>query len=484
MQFKVKPYEHQLTAIEMAERLPDLALFWEMGTGKSGGMVNILRMHYTKAKRIRRTLILSPLVTLFNWQNEFELHSTIPQKDIVPLYRGGKKNAEYAHKVLANPDTLQYDQGRIIITNYETLQNDSFMEIIHAWRPEILICDESHYVKNPRAKRAKAVVKLADKAQHKYILTGTPILNSIKDIFMQFRVLDGGATFGKNYEVFLNKYMEDENRSWSSRPGYFPKWVPRPEMFAELTAKIYAKSLRVKKDECLDLPPLVRETRTVELSAEQRKYYEQMRRDFIAFVDSQQGQGAVVASMAMVKALRLQQIACGILPLEDGQEVILKDNPRIAAVEELLEELTPEHKVIIWCSFVANYKQLGDLCSRMKIDHVFLTGEMNLKEKQNAMDRFDSVDSCRVIIANRRAGGIGVNLVAASYSIVFSRNFSLGDELQSEARNHRGGSQRHRRIVKIDLVARDTIDSDVLRALSNKQEISDTIIDTIRGGRK
>ena len=138
------------------------------------------------------------------------------------------------------------------------------------------------------------------------------------------------------------------------------------------------------------------------------------------------------------------------------------------------------HKCILWCSFRANYVQLGRLCTEMGINHVFLTGEQNLEGKKHAMDSFNSDESCSVIIANRRAGGIGINLVTASYSIVYSRNFSLGDELQSEARNHRGGSQIHDQIVKIDIAAKDTIDEHVLMALKNKQDISKKVIDFVK----
>ena len=113
----------------------------------------------------------------------------------------------------------------------------------------------------------------------------------------------------------------------------------------------------------------------------------------------------------------------------------------------------------------------------MGIEYTMLTGEQNLEGKREAMDRFNNDENIRVIIANRRAGGIGINLIAADYSIVYSRNFSLEEELQSEARNYRGGSQIHKRIVKIDLCANDTIDERVVEALSKKQNISDTIID-------
>ena len=106
--------------------------------------------------------------------------------------------------------------------------------------------------------------------------------------------------------------------------------------------------------------------------------------------------------------------------------------------------------------------------------------EQSGKEKQEAAKIFQEDDSVRVCIANRRAGGIGINLTAASVSIVFSKNFSLGEEKQSEARNHRGGSQIHERIIKFNLIAKGTIDEKVNAALENKQKISDQIIDWSR----
>jgi SNF2 family DNA or RNA helicase len=113
----------------------------------------------------------------------------------------------------------------------------------------------------------------------------------------------------------------------------------------------------------------------------------------------------------------------------------------------------------------------------MKIPHVFITGDMTMPEKKEAMDEFRKNDAVRVVITNRKAAGIGINLVEASYSIVFSRNFSLEDELQSEARNYRGGSQIHKSITKIDLVTKNTIDEVVLAALQSKKNISDAVID-------
>ena len=450
--------------------------------GKTGALINILRRRYMEKRRLMKTLILSPLVTLFNWKEEFDIHSYIDQRDIMVLHKGaGKKKAMDFCDFVGDKVDGSLRMPKIVILNYEALINENLYKVIQEWKPEILVCDESHLCKTYNSKRTKKVTALADRSLYRYLMTGTPILNSVQDIYAQYRILDGGRSFGKNFFVFRSNYMEDENAGWSNKPGHFPKFVARSETYGELHQKVYKKAIRVLKSECLDLPPLVKQKRMIELSKDQRKYYEEMKRDFVTFVNEKQQSGslsgAVVAQLAVTKALRLQQIAAGFVTTDDGEEIYIKNNPRLEETKNLLEELTPNHKVILWCSFRANYKQLGDLCKQLKLNHVFITGEQKLTEKQAAMKEFNNDPTCKVCIANRRAGGIGINLVASDYSIVYSRNFSLGDELQSEARNHRGGSQIHDRITKIDLVARDTIDEHVIQALQNKENLSKRIVD-------
>jgi SNF2 family DNA or RNA helicase len=123
---------------------------------------------------------------------------------------------------------------------------------------------------------------------------------------------------------------------------------------------------------------------------------------------------------------------------------------------------------------------LSKLCRKKDIPFTIIVGGQNGSERQNAIDLFNNDASVRVCIANRKAGGAGINLCAASYSCVYSRNFSLTEEEQSKARNHRGGSEIHESIVKIDLVAKDTIDEHILSALLDKKNISEKIIDFIK----
>ena len=112
----------------------------------------------------------------------------------------------------------------------------------------------------------------------------------------------------------------------------------------------------------------------------------------------------------------------------------------------------------------------------MNIEYVEVHGEVSAKQKQGAIDTFCQNEDVKVFLGNQGAAGIGINLVQASYSIYYSRNFSLEHDIQSEARNFRGGSEMHESVTRIDLVAQGTIDEGILQALANKQEISDKVL--------
>lgn len=462
-----------MAAIQRGLENDEFAIFAEQGTGKTGALINIYRAKCSARKRLFKALILAPSVTLRNWKEEFEKHSNI-EKDNIEILSGPVKNRIKRLNELMG-------RNRIIITNYEAVINKDFLQTLLDYGIEFLVCDESHMVKTYNSQRSKAVAQIADRARFRYLLTGTPILNNVSDIFMQYRILDGGKTFGDNFFVFRSKYMMDINEGWKHKQNYYPKYVSRPDKFDELNTKIYAKGVRVLKKDCLDLPPLITQTLRVPLSAEQARIYKELKRDFVAFINTQSGKpAAVVANLAITKALRLQQLVTGFVADEDGTIHEIKDNPRLDQVQELLSSLCPSNKVIVWCAFKHNYKQIARVCEELGLNYTFLTGEQSTDEKDKAIKYFTKDPDCHVIIANRRAGGIGVNLVEAAYSIVYSRNFSLADELQSEARNYRGGSQMHEQIVKINLCAEDTIDEQVMEALAIKQDISGAIVDMIR----
>lgn len=465
---KVKLYKHQENILALSKSMPNLGLFWEMGTGKTLAAIEILKQKTKEHKRPLRVLIFSPLVTLRNWESEIQKFSTI--KNVWCLDQSGKKRTE-------NLLAATCEEG-VILINYEALRSIDVIDILHNYKADFLICDESHKLKNPSSKQAKIVYGLSREIPYKLLLTGTPILNNSMDIFMQYKILDGGETFGKNFFSFRAKYFYDKNANMP-RNVHFPKWIPNELNNKDLQFLIKRKSDRILKKDCLDLPPLIKHKYFVDLSGEQQRAYKSMAKDFIAFIKSAKTQKieASVAQLAVTKLLRLQQIVSGFLKTAEGEEHLFKDTPREKALEEMLLSLTPNNKVIVWTTFKADVRIAQNICKRNNIKYSLLTGEQNGPAKQQSIDDFTSSSEIRVIIANRKAGGIGVNLVEAKYSINFSRDFSLESELQSEARNYRGGSEQHDSIIKIDLIAKGTIDEEVQLALEQKQTISDIILD-------
>jgi SNF2 family DNA or RNA helicase len=111
----------------------------------------------------------------------------------------------------------------------------------------------------------------------------------------------------------------------------------------------------------------------------------------------------------------------------------------------------------------------------MKIQWAELHG--GIDDKDGEMKRFRTDENCRILIANQKSGGIGVNLVEAPVSIFYSRNFSLEEDIQAEARNYRGGSTMHEKVTRYDLIATNSIDELIADALENKQALASSILD-------
>jgi SNF2 family DNA or RNA helicase len=465
-------WNHQVHGIRVAEKLKDLGLLYEQGTGKTRTMIEILRRRYAHASRLKKTLVLCPVIVCENWKAEFAKYSKINPRDIVILTGAGKSRVRTLLKEVG--DDLA--RAKIIVTNYEAVQMDELFKLLMLWTPEVLVCDESQRLKNPSSKRAKKVVALADLSSENFILTGTPILQSPMDLFMQFRVLDRGKTFGKNFFSFRNTYFMDKNAGMPSHK-HFPNWVGRYEMYGKLQERVKEKALRVLKKDCLDLPPLVRQEIGVTLASDQARAYREMSKEYLAFIESKTGEPrAVVAQLAITKALRLQQIVSGFAVDSDGVTHRFTDCPRLKALEELLEDITPGNKVIVWATFKENYRMIAEVCQKLKLQYRELHGDVPMHHRQQAMQDFREDPHVRVMIANQGAGGVGVNLVEASYAVYYSKNFRLEDDLQSEARNYRGGSEMHAKVTRIDLVARDTIDDLITKALHDKLQVSDLIL--------
>lgn len=470
-----KSWAHQTIGVEKAIKLPHFFFIWDPGTGKSKAVIDVLRHHYTINQRLLRTIIFCPPVVVKKWkETEFKKHSKIDQDDIICLTGSAKERLKVFNSCKNHP--------RIFITNYEALLMTDLFNAFKEYEFEVQVYDESHKLKNHSSKRAKAAFELSTpkgKAQPlKYNLTGTAILNTPLDLFQQCKVLDGGQMFGGNFFSFRARYFVDRNAGMP-RGKHFPKWEILPGSIDDINQKLARIATRAVKEDCMDLPPLVKEIIKVDMLPDQKKVYDQMKRDYVAFI----GENAASANLAIVKALRLMQIASGYLPYdgiheEEAAQKVWEKTPKLLALEDLLEEFTPTSKVLVWATWRENYVLLEKCCRDLGLLFTPLYGGLSAHERDLSLKRFEHDSECRVLIGHPGAGGIGVDLCNAGYSIFYSRNFSLEHSIQAEARNHRGGSLEagHKKITRVDLVCGGTIDEEVVKRLHQKEVISESVL--------
>lgn len=524
--FKAPPgkaaWDHQVHAVNNAVPHEGYGFFFEVGAGKTAPAITITRYQCAKHKRQLKVLILAnPPVLLPKWKKEYLDWSNAKENQIHTLTGTGKERIAMMKELGDTPG--------VVITNYESLtmggnrgkkkgvyHSGELFKLLLEWQPEVLILDESQNCKGYNVLRTLQAQKLRTKAMYCYLLSGSPILNKSLDIFSQFLLIDQGRTFGNSFFAFRGRYFEDKNAGMNKQ-NYFPNWKPRPGAVQELNRLVQTKSMYVEKKDCLDLPPLVKETIEVGMSKKQQKAYDDMKRDYLAFIEKNKdvledksllqscdyddmilrfddddnfdnigkptppaakthANPVAIAELAVTKAMRLMQIISGFVNVELGdgkrEPVQFDDAPIKQTLKELLELYAGDSKVIVWAVHHANYDVIRKICDKLKLKYVEVHGGISSqKKKDEAVRAFNEDEDCRVFIGHPGSGGVGIDLIASNLSITYSRSFSLAHTIQSEGRNYRGGSEIHDKITHIDLVTHGTIDEQVIKALASKREI-------------
>ena len=262
----------------------------------------------------------------------------------------------------------------------------------------------------------------------------------------------------------------------TGRPGqdlslYQVREVPRYLLIypVELTDRMAPISYRVTKDECLDLPPKIMTKRYVELTSQQRRLYTQLKDNFIVELK----EGRVTATMALTRLLRLQQLICGYLPTDEGEEVVPVPGPnnRMRSMLDLADQLTG--KTVIWCRFRKDIELLtAAFKKRFGNDRVrTYDGSTSIADRTEARTLFQDPKSyVEWLFANEQAGRFGVDLYAANTVIFYSNYFSWEMRIQAEDRSHRDGLKHP--VTYIDMVAHDTVDEHILGTLVAREDMA------------
>jgi len=448
---KIKPWEHQLRAYWFAKDQTATMLAMDMGTGKSKVIVDLIDNDIS----IQKVLIICPVSVLNVWDREFRKHSISDIKPLILYYDKISKRLETAQSYIKVNDVRK--KRSVLVINYEAVWRQPFAKWCLESEWDLIVFDEVHKLKAPGGVASRFCSRLADRARQRIGLTGTPMPHSPLDVYGQFRALDKGI-YGTSFTSFRAQYAE--------MGGFHQKQVVRFKNQDDLRRRFDKIAFQVRKEDVLDLPPSIDTIQDFYLDEATVKIYDSLEKQFWAEVD----QGIITASNALVKLLRLQQLTSGFLKLDDSEDILQVSTSKQDALKDVIEGIdTGRAKLVIFTRFVNDL----DIVERIAHDFKLEYGEVSGRRK-DLTGEASYPDDVNILGVQIQAGGLGIDLSAASYAIYYSMGFSLGDYEQSKARIHRPGQTKP--VTNIHLLARNTVDFSVFYALKTRGDIINSIL--------
>lgn len=448
-------------------------LLFEMGCGKTLTAIAIMGALW-KFGRAKRVLVVAPSSVCGVWPKEMEEMADFPFS--VAVMTGDKKKRLEA---LTSLDTAPRQNLQMAVINYESTWRDGIFEALAAWKPDLIIADESQRIKTHDAAQSKAMHRLGDITPYKLILSGTPVQNNAIDIFSQYRFLDSGV-FGTSFYAFRNKY--------AIMGGFDKHQIVGYREMDDLIQKEHSIAYRVTKDEALDLPEQTFENRYIQLSPADRKVYDQIRRD--SYAELENG-GEVTAPTVLTRLLRLQQLTGGFLRLDDTEKPKLVNKAKLEALMEIVGDCVDAgQKLVVFARFTSEIDLIADALRQSKVPFGMIDGRTPTEHKSDRMtgeqilsrsevvQDFQTNPKTVVFLAQIQTAGLGITLHAASTAVFYSLDFNYANYVQALARIHRIGQRSA--CTYIHLLVEKSVDEKVLKAIGTKDDLAKSIVDSWR----
>ena len=405
----------------------------QMGTGKTVEALAYLALH----PEMRPAVVVCPASLKLNWQREAE--AWLEAGDRIEVIKTGKM-----HDLTATT----------IIINYDILKR-WLPELIRI-QPEILILDESHSVKNPKAARSKAAAELAAEVPHKILLTGTPVLNRPAELRNQLEIIDPEQYNKRNWFQWHLRYADAHKiRIGYNKTAWDFSGASNLEELAESLKTIMIR--RTKAEVLPELPDKRRQT--ILIPIDNRKEYDRADKEFLEWVAEQKGVEAAerassVEQLAKVEYLR--QIA-----------VRGKMKQALAWIENFLES---GEKLVVFATHKATIHALEREYGTMAVK---IDGSVSSEKRQAAVDKFQTDPATKLFIGNTKAAGVGITLTAASDAAFLELDWTPALMEQAEDRCHRIGQKNAVNVYY--LLAEKTIDTSIAAMLERKRDVIDQI---------
>lgn len=469
---KANLYKHQIRGANMALRAfgaldaktpgGGFGELFEMGCGKTLTTIAVAGALYNLGK-IDRVLVVAPTSVCSVWPHDLNQFAAFPWEARVLL--GDKKKRIKALNELEN---WPFKALRIAVINYESTHRDGIFEALAAYRPDLIVCDESQRIKNPSAAQSKALHKLGDAAPFRMILSGTPVQNNAVDLYSQYRFLDP-AVYGANFYAFKNRYC--------IMGGYGQHQIVGYRNMDELVEKEHSVAYRVTKEECLDLPQQTFINRYVQFTDAEQAIYEQLRKS--SFLELETGEN-VTATTILTMYLRLMQLTGGFLTADESTRPKQVNTAKLDALADIVDDYVVDagKKLVIFARFRAEIAAIENLLRLRKIQYGSIYGDVPMEERGKIVEDFQTNPDTKVFVAQIQTAGLGITLHAASTAVFYSYDYNYANYAQALARIHRIGQRLP--VTYIHLVVDGSIDEKILAALENKEDMAKTVVDSWR----
>lgn len=469
---KANLYKHQIRGANMALRAfgaldaktpgGGFGELFEMGCGKTLTTIAVAGALYNLGK-IDRVLVVAPTSVCSVWPHDLNQFATFPWEARVLL--GDKKKRLKALNELEN---WPFKALRIAVINYESTHREGIFEALAAYKPDLIVCDESQRIKNPSAAQSKALHKLGDAAPFRMILSGTPVQNNAVDLYSQYRFLDP-AVYGANFYAFKNRYC--------IMGGYGQHQIVGYRNMDELVEKEHSVAYRVTKEECLDLPQQTFINRYVQFTDAEQAIYEQLRKS--SFLELETGEN-VTATTILTMYLRLMQLTGGFLTADESTRPKQVNTAKLDALADIIDDYVVDagKKLVIFARFRAEIAAIENLLRLRKIQYGSIYGDVPMEERGKIVEDFQTNPDTKVFVAQIQTAGLGITLHAASTAVFYSYDYNYANYAQALARIHRIGQRLP--VTYIHLVVDGSIDEKILAALENKEDMAKTVVDSWR----
>lgn len=445
------PFDAQRETAAFATLYPRGYILLDMGTGKTRSVLwafDYLHQHSAANKM----LVVSPLSTLERvWGDEIFRHFV--DYRFAVLHGTRKQRLD----LLANRD---FD---IYIINHDGLKTRGFVEAM-AKRPDINVCviDELAAFRNSGTDKWEALNTVVNKQCPRMVwgMTGTPMPNEPTDAWAQCRLITPDTItpyFGKFRDMTMRKVTTY-------------KWVAKPDA-VDIVAGMMQPAIRYRRDECVDLPPVMFEARDVALTAEQQKAYSQMMLKLRTEVDG----GQITAANEGVKMSRLVQIACGVVYDTEGEGRVIPALPRLEVTHEIIAEAAA--KTIVFVPFVSALENVSDYLRSKGVTTAIIHGQIPKNRRDEIFKEFQQQKDPHVIVAQPGTMSHGLTLTAANTIIWFAPIHSNETFQQADARVSRPGQKFNQLIV---MISGTEVERRIYSKLQRRESLQGTLLSLIK----